>query len=90
MLAAPGTVHLMPESLSRWPMIALPPGFDHSGADEHAQGAEMLVAHPVGVGFEVAQLLVAFAGRGADEVQVPPGGQQGGNVPRHRVRLAAG
>jgi hypothetical protein len=34
----------------------------------------------VGVGFEVAELAVAFTGQGADEVQVAAGGQQGVDV----------
>ena len=33
-------------------------GFDGAGAGEHARGAEVLVAHPMGVGLEVAEGLV--------------------------------
>src|SRR5260370_24178165 len=51
------------------------PGLDKSGADEHAQVVEVLVAYPVGVVREVGQGLVAFAGQGANEVQVAAGGQ---------------
>jgi hypothetical protein len=46
-------------------------------SDEHAQGAEVC-APSVGVGFEVAELLVAPADQGAGEFEVAAGGQQGG------------
>ena len=37
-------------------------GFDDAGADEQAVGAEVGVAHPVGVGFEVRQCFCRLVG----------------------------
>ena len=48
-------------------MTALQPAFDGAGADEQAAGAEVLVAHPGGVGLEVAQGGVQFFGFGPGE-----------------------
>jgi hypothetical protein len=80
MLVAPGMAQRMPESLCRWPMTALHPASTAPGADEHAQAAEVGVAHPVGAVLEVGQLLVAFASQRAGELQVPSGGEQGGDI----------
>ena len=62
------------------PDDGLAAGLDGAGADEHTQRTEVLVAHPVGVGLEVAEGFVAFAGQGTGEFQVAGGGQQGGDV----------
>ena len=80
MLAAPGMVQRMPESLSRWPMTALQPASTTPEPTNMPRERKCCVAHPVGVGLEVAEGFVAFAGQGAGEFQVVSGGQQGGDV----------
>jgi hypothetical protein len=65
-------------------------GLDHAGADEHAQGAEVLISHPVGIGLEVGQGLVSLGGQAADELQAAAGGQQGGDVPGVELGEALG
>jgi len=50
----------------------------------------VLVAHPVGVGLEVAQGFVSFGGHGAHELQVAGGGQRGGDVPGVKFFQALG
>jgi hypothetical protein len=48
--------------------------FDGARADEHAQVAEVLVAHPVRVVFEVAELLVQLADLDAGQRVLPCSG----------------
>ena len=50
----------------------------------------MLVPHPVGVGLEVGQGLVAVGGQAAGEFEAASGGEQGGDVPGVEFGEAAG
>jgi hypothetical protein len=65
-LSAPSTVQCMPDCFSRWPLAACT-GLHGAGADEHAERPEVLVAHPVRVVPEVAELGVQVVGFDAGE-----------------------
>src|SRR3984957_1655009 len=64
--------------------------FDGARAGEHAQVAEVLVAHPVGVALEVAEFTVQFLGLDAGERVAGSGIDDGGDVPGVQLLAAPG
>jgi hypothetical protein len=80
MLAAPGMVQRMPGQFQALPDVCAAGCFNGPWAGEHAQGTEVLVAHPVCVVVEVAQGFVPLGGQRAHERQVAACGEQGGDV----------
>jgi hypothetical protein len=90
MSAAPSVVQCMPACLARWPTIALMPSFDGARAYEHARIMEVLVAHPVGVALEVAELPVQFLGLDAGERVAGGGIDDGCDVPGVQLLAALG
>ena len=65
MPVAPGMFQRMPDGFESLTNDGFAAGFDGAGADEHAVFAEVGVAHPVGVGFEVGQRFRGVAVQGA-------------------------
>jgi hypothetical protein len=90
MLAAPSVVQCMPDCLVRCTTIALIFSFDGPGPGEHAEAAEVLVAHPVGVALEVAELLVQLVGFDAGQRVLPGGGEDRLDGPGVEFGVAVG
>ena len=55
-------------------------GFDRAGADEVTEFAEVGIAHPHGVGLEVAQGLVECLGCPLRKVKFASGGDEGADI----------